>query len=78
MIHTGFFARGGGGDFVKSQNFFLIYIIIWSSHDLETVKQISDENLTIWRLLGFYIPNAARALLGTLKTVVHDGCTVPN
>ncbi len=34
---------GGGGD--KEQ---FIYII-WSSHDRETVKQISDENLTNWR-----------------------------
>ncbi len=42
--------------------------IIWSSHDYETVKQISDENLTNCiivrrRLRNFYIPSAARALL---------------
>ena len=37
--HTGFFVRGGG-DFVESQK--TVYII-WSSHDRETVKQISDE-----------------------------------
>ncbi len=40
-----FLLGGGGGVFCRSQKQF-IYIIIWSSHDRETVKQISDENLT--------------------------------
>ncbi len=43
------FRYGGGGGGImssrkKQQQF--IYII-WSSHDRETVKQISDENLTV-------------------------------
>ncbi len=36
------FSLGGGGCF-GSQKLFIY--IIWSSHDRETVKQISDENL---------------------------------
>ncbi len=41
-IHTGFFAGGGGGggDFVELQK------TVYLCHDHETVKQISDENLT--------------------------------
>ncbi len=41
------FSLGGRGNFVQSQKktVHLIYII-WLSDDCETVKQISDENLT--------------------------------
>ncbi len=35
--------RGGGGGGLYTHNKKFIYVI-WSSHDRETVKQISDEN----------------------------------
>ncbi len=37
------FSLGGGGGILSSRKKQFIYII-WSSHDRETVKQISDKN----------------------------------
>ena len=51
--HTGFFAKRGGGGILSSRKKQFIYIIC-SSHDRETVEQISDENLTNYVSLSLY------------------------
>ncbi len=52
LRHTGFFTRGG--KLCQSRKKQFIYII-WSSHDRETVKQISDENLTNYIIVRHHL-----------------------